>query len=79
IDYSENFAPVAKMDSVHLVLAIAASQGWPVYQMDVKSAFLHGDYKRKYTWSSQLDLFRILLLFVGSEGLSMVSNKPLGL
>ncbi|KAH9294641.1 hypothetical protein KI387_038229, partial [Taxus chinensis] len=43
IDYSETFAPISKMDYVCLVLAIAASQGWPVYQMDVKSAFLHGD------------------------------------
>ncbi|KAH9307272.1 hypothetical protein KI387_035183, partial [Taxus chinensis] len=43
INYSETFAPVAKMDSIRLVLAIFESQGWPVYQMDVKSAFLHGD------------------------------------
>ncbi|KAH9288006.1 hypothetical protein KI387_032123, partial [Taxus chinensis] len=43
IDYSETFAPVAKMDFVRLVLVISASQGWPVYQMDVKSALLHGD------------------------------------
>jgi hypothetical protein len=43
IDYSETFAPVAKMNSIRLVLSLAASQGWSVYQMDVKSAFLHGD------------------------------------
>jgi len=43
IDYSETFSPIGKMDSVHLVLSIATSQGWPMYQMDVKSAFLHGD------------------------------------
>ncbi|KAH9313676.1 hypothetical protein KI387_022303 [Taxus chinensis] len=43
IDYSETFAPIAKMDSVRLVLALATSQGWPVYQMGVKSAFLHED------------------------------------
>jgi hypothetical protein len=43
IDYSETFAPIAKMNSIHLVLSLVASQGWSVYQMDVKSAFLHGD------------------------------------
>ena len=43
IDYSETFAPVAKMNSICLVLSLAASQHWSVYQMDVKSAFLHGD------------------------------------
>lgn len=41
IDYSETFSPFAKMNSIHLVLSLAASQCWSVYQMDVKSAFLH--------------------------------------
>ena len=31
------------MDSIHLVLSLASSQHWSVYQMDVKSAFLHRD------------------------------------
>eukprot|EP00253_Pinus_taeda_P005562 PITA_05562 len=31
------------MDSIGLALAIAATQGWEVHQMDVKNAFLHGD------------------------------------
>ena len=43
MDYTDTFAPVAKMDSIRLVLAIAASKGWEVHHMDVKSAFLHGD------------------------------------
>lgn len=43
IDYNETFSPVAKMDSIQLVLAIAAAQHWEVHQMDVKSAFIHGD------------------------------------
>ena len=43
IHYSKTFAPVTKMNSIRLVLSLAASQGWRVFQMDVKSAFLHGD------------------------------------
>jgi hypothetical protein len=43
IDYSETFSSVSKMNSICLVLSLVASQGWLVYQMDVKSAFLHGD------------------------------------
>ena len=43
VDYHENFAPVAKMDSIRLVLAISASKHWEVHHMDVKSDFLHGD------------------------------------
>ena len=42
-DYTETFAPVAKMNSIHLVLSLVASYKWRVHQMDVKSAFLHGD------------------------------------
>ena len=45
IDYNETFAPVENIDSIRLVLAIAASRKWEVYHMDVKSEFLHGDMK----------------------------------
>ena len=43
IDYNETFAPMAKMDSIRLALAIAASKQWEVHHMDVKCAFLNGD------------------------------------
>ena len=39
----ETFAPVAKMDSIRLVVAIAASKCWEVHHMDVKSAYIHGE------------------------------------
>lgn len=43
IDYNEVFAPVARWDTIRTILALAASNGWNVYQLDVKSAFLHGE------------------------------------
>ena len=43
IDFDEVFAPVARLESVRLLLALAASEGWLVHHMDVKSAFLNGD------------------------------------
>ncbi|GKC82868.1 putative ribonuclease H-like domain-containing protein [Tanacetum coccineum] len=42
IDYDEVFAPVARVEAIRLFLAFASFMNFPVYQMDVKSAFLYG-------------------------------------
>jgi len=49
IDYEEIFALVAKMTTIRTILAITASQSWPLHQMDVKNAFLHVDLKEEST------------------------------
>lgn len=43
IDYTDVFAPVARMDTVRMIVALAAQRGRTLYQLDVKYAFLHGE------------------------------------
>jgi hypothetical protein len=54
IDYDEVFAPMIRLDSVRLLIALTAHEGWKVHHMDVKSAFLNGKTcMRRSTSSSQ--------------------------
>ena len=43
VDFDEVFAPVARLDTVRLILALAAHRGWKIHHLDVKSAFLNGE------------------------------------
>jgi hypothetical protein len=47
VDFDEVFAPVARMESIRTLLALAAHEGWRVHHMDVKSAFLNGDLREE--------------------------------
>ncbi|KAK8615756.1 hypothetical protein V6N13_017338 [Hibiscus sabdariffa] len=42
IDYEETFAPVAKLNSVRVLLSLAANKDWKLHQLDIKNAFLNG-------------------------------------
>lgn len=51
IDFEEVFAPVARIESMRLLLALAAQEGWSVHHMDVMSAFLNGELQEEvYVW-----------------------------
>ena len=50
IDFTETSAPVVKMVTVPIFLAVTAAKQWELHQMDIHNAFLHGDiFKRKST------------------------------
>jgi hypothetical protein len=47
LDFDETYAPVARLESIRILLAYATYHGFKLYQMDVKSAFLNGPIKKK--------------------------------
>ena len=42
IDFDETYAPVARLESIRMLLAFACHRDFKLFQMDVKSAFLNG-------------------------------------
>jgi hypothetical protein len=47
LDFGETYAPVARLESIRILLAYATYHGFKLYQMDVKSVFLNGPIKEK--------------------------------
>ncbi|GJZ43451.1 retrovirus-related pol polyprotein from transposon TNT 1-94 [Tanacetum coccineum] len=47
IDFKESFAPIARLEAVRIFVAYAAHKSFPIYQMDVKTAFLNGPLKEE--------------------------------
>jgi hypothetical protein len=47
LDFGETYAPVARLESIHILLAYATYHGFKLYQMDVKSTFLNGPIKEE--------------------------------
>ena len=47
IDFEDTFAPVAKLNTIRVLVALATTHKWKIHQLDVKSAFLNGDLKEE--------------------------------
>lgn len=64
VDYHETFSLVAKLNTVRVLLSLAANLDWLLYQFDVKNVFLHGDLQEEvymdvplgYTTSSKIKI-----------------------
>jgi hypothetical protein len=47
LDFEETFVPIARLESIRILLAYAAHHSFKIYQMDVKIAFLNGPIKEE--------------------------------
>nr|GEY31278.1 retrovirus-related Pol polyprotein from transposon TNT 1-94 [Tanacetum cinerariifolium] len=56
IDFEESFAPVARIEAIHIFIANAANKNMTIYQMDVKMTFLNGEL-HEVVYVSQLEGF----------------------
>ena len=45
VDFEEVFAPVARIETIRVIIGLAASHGWEIHHLDVKTAFFQGELK----------------------------------
>jgi hypothetical protein len=78
LDFEETFAPVARLESIRILLAYVAHHSFRLFQMDVKSAFLNGQSRRRCTYSNPLALRMngTPIMCVSSLRRSMDLSKP---
>jgi hypothetical protein len=71
VDYDEAFCLVVKLAMVRTVLTLALSQHWPIHQLDVKNAFLHGTLSETVYCSQPTGFVALIILLM-----SVVSTNP---
>jgi hypothetical protein len=77
LDFGETYAPITRLESIRILLAYATYHGFKLYQMDMKSAFLN-DQSRKRSMLSNLPDLKIvstLTMCINSQRRFMGSSK----
>ena len=78
LDFDETYAPVARLESIRILLAYATYHGFKLYQMDVKSAFLNGPIKEEVYVEQPpgLKIESTLTMCISSQRRFMGSTSP---
>jgi hypothetical protein len=75
LDYTETLSPVAKLNSIRIIISLAANLDWPLHQLNVKNAFLHGDLTETVYMAQPPGFESKGDVCVISRNLSMASNN----
>jgi hypothetical protein len=77
LDFEETFAPVARLESIHILLAYVAHHSFKLFQMDMKSAFLNEPIKEEVYVEQRLAsrMIGIPTMFISSLRRSMGLSK----
>ncbi|GJS98604.1 retrovirus-related pol polyprotein from transposon TNT 1-94 [Tanacetum coccineum] len=62
IDFEESFASVARLEAIRIFVAYAAHKSFPIYQIDMKTAFLNGPLKEEVLWLLNQSVSWILVI-----------------
>ncbi|GJS06786.1 retrovirus-related pol polyprotein from transposon TNT 1-94 [Tanacetum coccineum] len=75
IDYDETYAPVARLESIRILLAYACALDFKLFQMDVKSAFLNSFINEEMSMMGELDFFLGLQIKQMEDGIFFNQSK----
>ncbi|GJR97016.1 retrovirus-related pol polyprotein from transposon TNT 1-94 [Tanacetum coccineum] len=77
VDYDETYAPIAKLESIRILLAYACALDFKLFQMDVKSAFLNGFINEEFEMSmmGELNFFLGLQIKQMEDGIFFNQSK----
>jgi hypothetical protein len=79
LDFDKTFAPIARLESICILLSYATHHGYKLFQMDVKSAFLNRPIKKRSTLRKlpTSKMISILTMFKINKALYGINQAPI--